>query len=46
MPADEIDHALHDAAVLRRLALPVIPSSGVIAETATRIATWVTSPRH
>lgn len=46
MPDDDIEHALHDAAVLRRLPVPVIPSSGTVAETAGRIATWFGSARH
>ena len=45
MPAGEIDDALRDAAVLRRLGLPVIPSTGSVADTATRITNWVCSGR-
>ena len=46
LPQDEIEHAVHDAAVLRRLDLPIIASTGTVAETAARIATWISSPRH
>jgi hypothetical protein len=46
MAGDEIEAALHDAAVLRRLGLPVIRSTGTVAETAGRIAAWVGSARH
>jgi hypothetical protein len=46
MPEDQIEDAVHDAAVLRRLGLPVILSTGTVAETAARIATWAASARH
>ena len=41
MRPEEIDAAVHDAAALRRLTLPLIPSTGTIPETAARIAAWV-----
>ena len=41
---DEIEHAVRDAAALRRLGLPIIPSDGSIADTAARIAAWANSP--
>ncbi len=43
---DQVEHAVRDAAVLRRLRLPVIPSAGTVAETAARVAGWVSSARH
>jgi hypothetical protein len=41
MPAGEIADALHDAGQLRRLGLPIIPSTGTVADTAARVAAWV-----
>ena len=41
MTSGQIDHALHDAAELRRLGLPIVPSTGTVADTAARIAGWV-----
>jgi AAA domain-containing protein len=45
LPADEVEHAVADAAVLRRLALPLISSTGTVPNTAERIAAWVGSAR-
>jgi dephospho-CoA kinase len=41
MPAGEIADAVHDAGQLRRLGLPIIPSTGTVADTAARVAAWV-----
>lgn len=46
MTKDQIEDAAHDAGVLRRLGLPVIPSTGTVAETAARVAAWVRSSRQ
>jgi hypothetical protein len=46
MTKDQIEDAVHDAAVLRRLGLPTIPSTGTVAETTARVAAWVRSVRH
>jgi hypothetical protein len=45
---DEIEYARLDAALLRRLGLPIIPSTGTVAETAARVAARVSggSPRR
>ena len=45
MPAGEIEDALHDAAELRRLGLPIIASAGTVDETAARVADWLTAAR-
>ncbi len=45
MAAGGIEHAVHDAAQLRRLGLPLLPSTGTVADTAGRIADWVRAAR-
>jgi AAA domain len=45
MTAGEIEDALHDAGQLRRLGLPLLPSTGTVADTAGRVADWVRAVR-
>jgi hypothetical protein len=43
MTDDEIEDAVRDAAVLRGVGLPVVRSTGTVAETAVRVTGWVRS---
>jgi hypothetical protein len=45
MPAGEIADAVRDAGQLRRLGLPIVPSTGTVADTAARVAAWVRAAR-
>ena len=46
MTEDEIEHAVYDATVLRDLGAPVLRSTGTVAETAERVAGWLSSTRQ